>query len=256
MMNRKNFLKNGLSALSAALVIPSFSFKKDDSNTLLACQNAPTETAGPFPTHTPSSLVMPDIRSDRTGIDMTINITIQNTNNSCASLQGAIVDIWHCDREGNYSEYGGPGTMQSTNYTTVHFLRGRQTSNAAGVVSFLTKFPGWYNGRATHIHVHVYNASGTSLMITQIAFPEGANSAVALVNATAGYKPLTAQYTYNATDNVFGNQNESGWTAATALAAEMSVITGSVANGYTLTHTIIVEGGVVTCAANGGTLSF
>jgi protocatechuate 3,4-dioxygenase beta subunit len=62
-------------------------------------------------------------------------------------------------------EYGGTG-MQSTNYTGVHFLRGRQTTDSAGVGTFTSIFPGWYSGRATHIHVHVYNASGTSLKVT------------------------------------------------------------------------------------------
>ena len=71
--------------------------------------------------------------------------------------------------------------MQSTNYTNVHFLRGRQTTDANGQVTFTSIFPGWYNGRATHIHVHVYSANGTSLKVTQIAFPEGAGTAVAAV---------------------------------------------------------------------------
>src|ERR1041385_4089205 len=136
-----------------------------------ACTTTPTETAGPFPTKTPSTLAMTDIRSDRTGVTMTVAITIKNKNSSCAALQNAVVDIWHCDKDGNYSEYGGSG-MQSTNYTSVHFLRGRQTTDSAGLVTFTSIFPGWYSGRATHIHVHIYNASGTSLLVTQISFPE------------------------------------------------------------------------------------
>lgn len=170
-------------------------------------------------------------------------------------MQGAIVDIWHCDKDGNYSEYGGT-QMQQTNYTNVHFLRGRQTSNASGLVSFTSIFPGWYTGRATHIHVHIYNSSGTSLLVTKIAFPEGSGSAVATVNAATSYgytKGMTG-YTYNASDNVFSAQ--SGWTASEALAAEMSTITGSLAAGYVLNHTIMVAGGVVSCAAVAGTLSF
>ncbi len=98
-----------------------------------------------------------------------LKITINNKNNSCAALAGAIVDNWHCDADGNYSEYGGSG-MQSINYTSVHFLRGRQTTDASGVVTFNTIFPGWYGGRAPHIHVHVYSPDGASLMITQLPF--------------------------------------------------------------------------------------
>ncbi|WP_431243481.1 protocatechuate 3,4-dioxygenase [Flavobacterium sp. P21] len=148
-------------------------------------------------------------------------------------LKNAIVDIWHCDKDGYYSEYGGT-SMQSVNYTSVHFLRGRQTTDENGLVTFTSIFPGWYSGRATHIHVHIYNASGTSLLVTQIAFPEGSNSAVALVNASSanGYTKGLTGYTYNASDNVFSDST----------AKEMSTITGSVSEGFVLTHTINVAG--------------
>ena len=82
---------------------------------------------------------------------MSITIALKNTNGSCNALANAIVDIWHCDKDGNYSEYGGSG-MQSTNYTSVHFLRGRQVTTTSGEAAFTSIFPGWYNGRATHIH--------------------------------------------------------------------------------------------------------
>lgn len=168
---------------------------------------------------------------DRTGVGFTIKITIKNTKASCAALQGAIVDIWHCDKDGYYSEYGGT-SMQSVNYTSVHFLRGRQTTDANGLVTFTSIFPGWYSGRATHIHVHIYNSGGTSLLVTQIAFPEGTNSAVALVNASTanGYTKGLSGYIYNASDNVFSD----------SVANEMSTITGSISDGYVLAHTINV----------------
>jgi protocatechuate 3,4-dioxygenase beta subunit len=189
------------------------------------CVVSPEETEGPFPTHTPTSLVITDITSDRTGIPLAVTIAVKNTNNSCNALANAIVDIWHCDKDGNYSEYGGGG-MQSTDYTNAHFLRGRQTTNTNGEVAFTSIFPGWYNGRATHIHVHIYNASGNSLLITQIAFPEGTNSAVAQVNASVanGYTKGMSGYTYNA---------DAG--------TEVGTVTGTVANGFALTHTINVE---------------
>lgn len=195
------------------------------------CTVSPSETEGPFPTKTPSSLVKSDITMDRTGVKFTINITIKNTKENCAALKGALVDIWHCDKDGYYSEYGGTG-MQSVNYTSVHFLRGRQTTDDNGLVTFTSIFPGWYSGRATHIHVHVYNASGTSLLVTQIAFPEGTNSAVVLVNASSanGYTKGMSGYTYNASDNVFSD----------SYATEIGTVTGSVSDGYAIAHTINV----------------
>ncbi|MEL1239952.1 dioxygenase family protein [Flavobacterium flavipallidum] len=252
-MERIDFLKGlGLVGLgSLAVPILSSCNSDDDSSTdssatdtteatdtgsssgSSSCTVTATETAGPFPTKTPSSLVKSDITSDRTGVPLTINITIKNKNASCAALEGAIVDIWHCDKDGYYSEYGGTG-MQSADFTSVHFLRGRQTTNANGLVSFTSIFPGWYSGRATHIHVHIYNSSGTSLLVTQIAFPEGSGSAVVLVNASTanGYTKGMSGYTYNANDNVFSD----------GVSTEMSTVTGSVAAGFALTHTINVAG--------------
>lgn len=236
-MQRKEFLKRlGM----ASLIVPLFSgcSSEDDDPTVSTtgtsgdCTITNSETAGPFPTKSPSTLERVDIRADRTGVDLDVEITIQNLNNNCQVIEGAIVDIWHCDKDGYYSEYGGT-SMQSIDYTAVHFLRGRQITNAEGKVAFTTIFPGWYQSRATHIHVHIYDSSGKSLLVTQIAFPEGNNSAVQLVNAASdyGYTKGMSGYTYNANDNVFGD----------GVSTEMSVITGSVSEGFNLTHTIVVS---------------
>lgn len=242
-MQRKDFLRKGLfAALGAGTITPLLSAcNKEDisanSSTTTSdtatttgsgsCTVSPTETAGPFPTKAPSSLVTNDIRSDRTGIPLTIRITINNSRNSCAALAGAIVDIWHCDKDGYYSEYGGTG-MQQANFTSVHFLRGRQTTNANGLVEFTSIFPGWYSGRAPHIHVHVYDASGSSLLVTQIAFPTDVCNTV-YTTATQFYTRGT-QDTSNTRDNVF----------ADSLANELATLTGSVQNGYVLNHLITV----------------
>ncbi len=238
--SRKHFLKKFFIGASTVPLILEACKKDSGSSTTTttttgsgSCTVGATETAGPFPTITPSSLVRSDIRLDRTGVLFTIKITIKNTNASCAVLSGAIVDIWHCDKDGYYSEYGGT-SMQTTDYTAVHFLRGRQTTDSTGTVTFTSIFPGWYQGRATHIHVHIYNSAGTSLLVTQIAFPEGTSSAVALVNASTanGYTKGMTGYTYNAQDGVFSDDSTG---------AEIATVSGSVANGYTLTHTINVS---------------
>jgi protocatechuate 3,4-dioxygenase beta subunit len=211
--SRKKFLKNFfIGATSVPLILEackkeSTSGSGSGSST---CPVAPTETEGPYPTHSPSSYVRSDIRDGRTGVNMTMNITIKNTNNNCAALSGVIVDVWHCDKDGNYSN---------------------------GLVSFTTIFPGWYNGRSTHIHVHIYNAAGTSLKITQISFPEGSGSAVQTVNSTEGqaygYTKGMSGYTYATSDGIFSDD--------TALVEQASVA-GSLAAGYVLTHAINVAG--------------
>lgn len=234
-MERKQFLK---SLGMAGFIVPMLMACDKDSDATAtgtngACKTKDSETEGPFPTKSPTTLVMNDIRSDRTGVAFSIIITIQNKNNACVPLAGAMVDVWHCDKDGYYSEYGGTG-MQSVDYTSVHFLRGRQTTDSNGQVGFTSIFPGWYQGRATHVHVHIYDANGKSLLVTQIAFPEGSSSAVNLVNASTanGYTKGMSGYTYNASDNVFSD----------SVADELGIVTGSVAEGFVLTYTIVVNG--------------
>lgn len=239
-MERKNFLRSLIIGAASAPVFLD-ACKKDSADKTAStetvsntgggsasnsCTVAPTETEGPFPTKSPASYVRSDITDGRTGYKLTVKITIHSTS-TCAALANTLVDIWHCDADGNYSEYGGSG-MQSTNYTAVHFLRGRQTTDANGLVTFTTIFPGWYSGRATHIHVHVHNASGTSLKVTQIAFPEGTGSAVAIVN---GYNKGLSGYTYNKSDNVFSDDSTG---------IEIATVTGSIAAGFELTKLINV----------------
>jgi protocatechuate 3,4-dioxygenase beta subunit len=229
-MERKEFLKRlGMSSF----ILPLLACNSDDDPIPSGdCTETDSETAGPFPTKSPPSLVMTNIVSDRTGIAFDIKITIQNKNNSCAALQGAVVDIWHCDKDGYYSEYGGT-SMQSIDYTALHFLRGRQTTDSNGMVGFTSIFPGWYTGRATHIHVHIYDANGNSLLVTQIGFPEGSGSAVNVVNASTanGYTKGMSGYTSNASDNIFADSQDT----------EIGTVTGSVADGFEITHTIVVS---------------
>ncbi len=249
-MERKDFLKSGFGFLGMALIAPAALSSKDTAKKLSeaeSCTVTNSETGGPFPTITPSSLVTSNIVGDRTGVAFTINITVKNINNSCNALQGAIVDIWHCDKDGNYSEYGGTA-MQSANYTTYHFLRGRQTTDANGLVTYTSIFPGWYTSRATHIHVHIYTSGGTSLLITQIAFPEDSGNAVTAVNAATSYgytKGMTG-YTYNASDNVFSDGTSN----------EMSTITGSVSAGYVLNFETYVSAAVTGISNTGAEKQF
>ncbi|MEO6287291.1 MAG: intradiol ring-cleavage dioxygenase [Dyadobacter sp.] len=243
-MERKEFLKRGFSALGLATIVPliSCSNRSVDAETTDtptgstsgstngttngACTSTASETAGPFPTKSPASYVLTDITSDRLGTKLTVKITIQNKSNSCEGLSGALVDIWHCDAAGSYSEYGGSG-MQSINYTNVHFLRGRQTTDTNGVVNFASIYPGWYSGRAPHIHVHVYDSSGKSLLVTQIAFPEEISK---VVYAQGVYASHGQADTTIARDNVFGD----------GVSTELATVTGSVTAGYELTHAIVV----------------
>jgi len=140
-------------------------------------------------------------------------------------VANAAVDIWQCDAQGNYSEYAQPGY----NGTGQTFLRGIQTTDAAGRVTFTTVFPGWYQGRATHIHVEV-KVNNVAVKVTQIAFEE---SVIAAVYATGVYASKGRNPTSNASDMVF----------ADSLSSELATITGGdTTNGYTASFTVGING--------------
>ncbi|MGR3810510.1 dioxygenase family protein [Jiulongibacter sp. NS-SX5] len=191
------------------------------------CEVTNSETAGPFPIKNPSNYVYQDITLDREGVSLEVQLYIKDSSEECEPVEAALVDIWHCDADGNYSQYGGTN-MQKTDYSNANFLRGRQITDANGLVVFKTIFPGWYSGRAVHIHVQIFNSSGSSQLVTQIAFPADVCDAV-FNNATDFYSKGLAD-TSNDRDNVFGDGYDN----------ELASITGSINDGFVLTHTIVI----------------
>lgn len=214
-----------LGAAGAALAIgcggdtptsPSTTPTTTTGGTNAACAVTPTETAGPFPSLT--DLIRSDIREDRQGARLTLTITVVNTNSGCSPVSGANVEIWQCDAAGGYSQYGS-----QTNAT---YLRGIQTTDANGQVTFTTIFPGWYQGRATHIHVEV-TRNGTPVKVTQIAFPDTTNAAV---YSTGVYAARGANPTSNAGDDIFRD----------SLSSELAAVSGDAASGLTATFQVAV----------------
>jgi len=178
------------------------------------CAVTPTEVVGPYPSLT--DLMRSDIREGKSGTPLTLTLTVVNTNSGCAPVAGANVEIWQCDATGNYSQYG---TQTSQTY-----LRGIQTTDGNGQVTFTTIYPGWYQGRATHIHVEVVR-NGASVKVTQIAFPESVNDAV---YGTGAYAPRGSNPTRNTADGIFADSINSelasvSGDAATALSATFRI---------------------------------
>ena len=99
-----------------------------------------------------------DIRDDREGTVLLLGIRVRDAE-SCEPVRDAVVDVWHCDALGEYSQAGDP------------FLRGTQVTNADGVAEFKTVYPGWYMGRTVHIHAKVHLDS-TTVLTTQLYFDE------------------------------------------------------------------------------------
>ena len=124
--------------------------------TIPTCVVVPQQTEGPY--FVDEKLQRSDIRSDpadgsaRPGLPLTLSMQLSAINGaSCSPLVGAVVDVWHNDAHGEYSDvrdrrYDNRGNK---------FLRGYQRSDANGQVTFTTIYPGWYPGRTVHIHFKV-----------------------------------------------------------------------------------------------------
>jgi len=191
------------------------------------CVVAAEETAGPYVdvlgmVNNPA-FFRSDIREGKPGTPLTLALSIVNARNNCNALANAAVEIWQCDATGFYSEYAQPGY----NGTGQTYLRGLQTSDGAGRVTFVTVYPGWYMGRATHIHVKVY-VNRVAVKTTQIAFPE---DVTAEVYRSGVYLAKGQSTTRNASDMVF----------ADGTSTEMASVAGSPSAGYTGTLTIAVN---------------
>lgn len=188
---------------------------------------SPEETIGPYPDNTGMlnnpAFYRNDVTEGRPGTPLTLNLTVVNVKSGCAPVADAAVEIWQCDASGNYSEYAQPGF----NGSGQTFLRGLQTTSSAGTASFSTIYPGWYNGRATHIHVNVY-VNRQRVKVTQIAFPENVS---AQVYGQGVYASKGQNTTTNARDNVFSDGAND----------ELATIAGTIGTGLSASLTIGVS---------------
>jgi protocatechuate 3,4-dioxygenase beta subunit len=119
------------------------------AETASTCVVKPEQTEGPYFVDT--MLDRSDIREGREGtpLDIVFNVSQVDAGDAaaCGPLAGALVDIWHCDALGQYS--GGENNEGET------FLRGHQLTDDSGTARFTTIYPGWYQGRAVHIHFKI-----------------------------------------------------------------------------------------------------
>jgi protocatechuate 3,4-dioxygenase beta subunit len=126
---------------------------------LPACVVRPRQTEGPF--FVDGDLERSDLRIDprtgaaKPGTPLRLAFRVSRVSASaCAPLAGAQVHVWHCDAAGDYSsvrDRRAPNAGEA-------FLRGFQTTDAAGTVRFLTVYPGCYRGRAVHVHFKIRTA--------------------------------------------------------------------------------------------------
>ena len=241
-MERKHFLKGSLGLLGISAVIDAC--KKDAAeitsgiagegniSNAASCVISPSETEGPYP-YPGGEINNPLNRSNvtegtQTGIPLVYTFTVVNTNDSCAVVEGARVDIWHCNKDGYYSGYANQqGYLGAKDYTGQTWLRGYQVTDTNGKVIFKTIYPGWYIGRATHIHVEVY-VNNVLKKTTQVGFTDSINEKV---YKTSLYKAHGQNNTTNAKDNVF---KDSITSELTALSRNGNTLYGSYTIGIAL----------------------
>jgi protocatechuate 3,4-dioxygenase beta subunit len=125
----------------------SSSQSSSSSEEASTCVVKPEQTEGPYFVDT--QLNRSDIREEREGvpIDLTFNVSTIDAEAACTPLAGALVDLWQCDALGQYS-----GVENNQGET---FLRGHQLTDESGSVRFTTIYPGWYQGRAVHMHFKI-----------------------------------------------------------------------------------------------------
>ena len=150
---------------ATSTLVPTVSSTQVSSSTSTAldCVVRPELTIGPY--FVDDQLNRSDIRSEpsdnsvKEGVPLTLNISVASVgDSSCTPIEGAQVDIWHCDANGQYSGV----SAQGSDTTGQKFLRGYQLTDANGAVQFQTIYPGWYSGRAVHIHFTIRTKGANS----------------------------------------------------------------------------------------------
>jgi protocatechuate 3,4-dioxygenase beta subunit len=176
------------------------------------CVLAPELTEGPY--YIAEHLVRRDVTEGQAGTPLELRLTVEREP-SCAAIANATIEIWHANAEGQYSGYdasgsgttgagsppsgGGGGGGHATPTSATHYLRGAQRTDRNGLAVFDTVYPGWYRGRAPHIHLKVH-VRGKVVHIGQLFFKDRLNAAV---YATGAYASRGQPDTTDATDSIY-----------------------------------------------------
>ena len=169
------------------------------------CVVRPAMTPGPY--YVDEKLERSDIRSDPTDgtvkpgalLLVTLNVS-RIAEGGCAPLEGALVDIWHCDAEGVYSDAVDPKYFDTTGKK---FLRGYQRTDGSGAATFTTIYPGWYPERTPHIHYKIRSPTSAERayeFVSQVYFDEGLNDRV---YARPPYAAKGKRTVSNLTDEIY-----------------------------------------------------
>jgi protocatechuate 3,4-dioxygenase beta subunit len=157
----------------------------------LSCVLAPEQTEGPY--YIAGEAIRRNITEGHPGTPLTLKLKVVNAS-TCKPIKNATVEIWHCDAAGDYSGFGNGASSRT-------FLRGGQKTNAQGIATFLTIYPGWYQGRTVHIHIKVH-VGGNVVHTGQLYFSDTVTDAV---YAASPYSSRPNRTTRNAADSIYRN---------------------------------------------------
>lgn len=170
------------------------------ASSLPSCVVVPELTEGPY--YVNENLDRSDIRVDTSdgavseGAVLTLDWVVSQVDGSaCIPLEGVLVDVWHCDALGNYSDVASEQGHD--------FLRGYQKTDSSGKAQIVTVYPGWYQGRAVHIHFKIRTdaAAASGLEFTSQLFFDDALSAQVYSSGVYASKGTPDQP--NASDGIF-----------------------------------------------------
>ena len=182
----------GAGALSAATSEQAAAGPDAVATGAISCVLAPEMTQGPY--YIPNEKVRRDITEGMPGTSLALRLTVVSST-TCKAIKGAAVDIWHADAAGAYSGEQANGTVGRT------FLRGIQRTNAQGLALFKTVYPGWYPGRAVHIHVIVH-IGGNIIHTGQLFFQDTLSD---LVYKSKPYSARGPRDVRNPADSIYRN---------------------------------------------------
>ncbi|HET9371606.1 MAG TPA: intradiol ring-cleavage dioxygenase [Vicinamibacterales bacterium] len=212
LLSRREVVK-WLGAAGTAAVIGDAPAVGGRRNSLLAqvpaCVVVPQQMEGPY--FVDEKLNRSDIRTDpadgkaSAGAELALALKVASlaADGKCTPLPSVLVDIWQCDAVGIYSDVQDSRVGFDTKGRK--FLRGYQTADANGMVRFTTIYPGWYPGRAVHVHFKIRTNAGGARgeeFTSQLYFDEAITDAV---HALPPYRDKSGRRTLNAADGIYKN---------------------------------------------------
>jgi protocatechuate 3,4-dioxygenase beta subunit len=196
-----------------------------------SCVVRPEQEEGPY--FVDERLNRSDIRSDpatgkiKDGVPFALTMAVYRVGNGgCTPLPDAVVDLWHCDAFGAYSD------VRDELFDTVgqKFLRGYQRTDHAGNARFVTIYPGWYPIRTVHMHFKIRTDPGSprgQQFTSQLYFDDALTDRV---HSLPPYATRGRRSVMNARDLLFRRQGR-----------QLTLAPAAEGDGYTATFSVALS---------------